>query len=231
MPQQPYKMPQQPQQQPNAAAFALELLAAGNTTSSTIGTLPGYVAGSSSSAPSTAGAIPPATPTLRFLVSNDALERPTGFRIGRASDCDLIISDPCISRQHAVLSKGANGSAVVQGVGRTELWVNGDALREARELRCDDVISLRRSSFPGVSDWLKFTWVTSGAVAQSPSLDPPPLPAGQFSDHFALCTGAGSKLGTGGYADVHRCIERITGKTFAVKIVDKKKVVSPMRWW
>lgn len=52
--------------------------------------------------------------------------------IGRDEDCDLVLSDPKVSRRHASLDRAADGSAVVRDLGSSNgTWVNGERIQSA----------------------------------------------------------------------------------------------------
>jgi hypothetical protein len=70
-----------------------------------------------------------------------------GFHIGRASSCDLIIDEPCVSRDHALLTV-RRGKVLLTDMSSTGTWVaqtGGDAVllrRDVMQLSNDGVISL-----------------------------------------------------------------------------------------
>jgi hypothetical protein len=63
------------------------------------------------------------------------------FLIGRGPQCDMVISSPRVSREHAVITK-ENGSYVLKDLGSSNgTWLNGERLTR-RELTNGDVIVL-----------------------------------------------------------------------------------------
>jgi adenylate cyclase len=80
----------------------------------------------------------------RTIVRRDASP---GFHIGRAGSCDLVIDEPCVSRDHAVLSV-RRGKVLVTDMSSTGTWIaqaDGDPVllrRDVMQLARDGVISL-----------------------------------------------------------------------------------------
>jgi hypothetical protein len=70
-----------------------------------------------------------------------------GFHIGRAGSCDLIIDEPCVSRDHALLTV-RRGKVLLTDMSSTGTWISqadGDAVllrRDVMQLASDGVISL-----------------------------------------------------------------------------------------
>lgn len=70
-----------------------------------------------------------------------------GVHIGRAGSCDLIIDEPCVSRDHALLSV-RRGKVLLTDMSSTGTWVSqagGDPVllrRDVMQLAADGVISL-----------------------------------------------------------------------------------------
>ena len=70
-----------------------------------------------------------------------------GFHIGRAGSCDLIIDEPCVSRDHALLTV-RRGKVLLTDMSSTGTWVaqtGDDAIllrRDVMQLSSDGVISL-----------------------------------------------------------------------------------------
>ena len=154
-----------------------------------------------------------------------------------------------MSRDHAHLCAAVTGDGVeLQAVGRNEIWVNDTSRKSgAHRLTSGDVLKLKTSGtqLSGAPLYLRLVYrdaagmaaidntggaagaaataaggaggVSGAAAAAAP---PPPLPLARFGDYFSK----GAALGSGGYAEVHRCTERSTGRPFAVKVVDKKRV-------
>jgi hypothetical protein len=70
-----------------------------------------------------------------------------GFHIGRAGSCDLIIDEPCVSRDHALLTV-RRGKVLLTDMSSTGTWIaqaDGDPIllrRDVMQLASDGVISL-----------------------------------------------------------------------------------------
>lgn len=70
-----------------------------------------------------------------------------GFHIGRASSCDLIIDEPCVSRDHALLTV-RRGKVLLTDTSSTGTWItqgDGDPVllrRDVMQLASDGVFSL-----------------------------------------------------------------------------------------
>lgn len=70
-----------------------------------------------------------------------------GIHIGRAGSCDLVIDEPCVSRDHALLSV-RRGKVLLTDMSSTGTWVSqegGDPVllrRDVMQLAADGVISL-----------------------------------------------------------------------------------------
>ncbi|GMQ76479.1 MAG: hypothetical protein BMS9Abin01_1759 [Gammaproteobacteria bacterium] len=71
----------------------------------------------------------------------------SGFHIGRAGSCDLIIDEPCVSRDHALLTI-RRGKVLLTDMSSTGTWIaqaDGDPVllrRDVMQLASDGVISL-----------------------------------------------------------------------------------------
>ena len=69
------------------------------------------------------------------------------FHIGRAESCDLVIDEPCVSRDHAVLTV-RRGKVLITDMSSTGTWIapaDGDPMllrRDVMQLASDGVISL-----------------------------------------------------------------------------------------
>lgn len=80
----------------------------------------------------------------RTIVRRDGA---AGFHIGRAGSCDLIIDEPCVSRDHAVLSV-RRGKVLLTDMSSTGTWVvqaNADPVllrRDVMQLASDGIVSL-----------------------------------------------------------------------------------------
>jgi len=70
---------------------------------------------------------------------------PSGLLIGRARDCDIVASDPSISRRHALVRLTSDGAEVVP-LGRAPVDVNGTPSDKPRALADGDELCL-----PGVT--------------------------------------------------------------------------------
>lgn len=91
---------------------------------------------------------PKMTVTLEFgdrtIVRTDS---GPGFHIGRAASCDLIIDEPCVSRDHAVLTV-RRGKALLSDMSSTGTWiVQADSepvllRRDVMQLASDGIVSL-----------------------------------------------------------------------------------------
>lgn len=70
-----------------------------------------------------------------------------GYHIGRAGSCDLVIDEPCVSRDHALLTV-RRGRVLLTDMSSTGTWISqsgGDAVllrRDVMQLAADGVISL-----------------------------------------------------------------------------------------
>ena len=70
-----------------------------------------------------------------------------GFHIGRAGSCDLVIDEPCVSRDHALLTI-RRGKVLLTDMSSTGTWIaqaDGDPIllrRDVMQLASDGVISL-----------------------------------------------------------------------------------------
>ncbi|HMG52666.1 MAG TPA: FHA domain-containing protein, partial [Kofleriaceae bacterium] len=66
---------------------------------------------------------------------------PSGVLIGRQSDCDIVASDPSVSRRHALVRLTAGGAEVVP-LGRSPVDVNGAPSARPRALADGDELRL-----------------------------------------------------------------------------------------
>src|SRR5687767_4886086 len=62
---------------------------------------------------------------------------PAGVLIGRQRDCDIVATDPAVSRRHALVRLTSDGAEVVP-LGKTPIDVNGEATTNARALTNGD---------------------------------------------------------------------------------------------
>lgn len=66
---------------------------------------------------------------------------PSGVLIGRQSDCDIVASDPSVSRRHALVRLTGGGAEVVP-LGRSPIDVNGEPIARPRPLADGDQLRL-----------------------------------------------------------------------------------------
>ena len=66
---------------------------------------------------------------------------PSGVLIGRQSDCDIVASDPSVSRRHALVRLTGDGAEVVP-LGRSPIDVNGEPSTRPRTLAHGDELRL-----------------------------------------------------------------------------------------
>jgi DNA-binding SARP family transcriptional activator len=101
--------------------------------------------------------------------------------VGKASENDIELDDPSVSRLHAVLERFAAGWCVTDLGSSNGTWLNGERIWSSRRLRHDDEIRLGRTR-------LVFREPT---VAAEPGTDvqgpPPPLTARERDVLVALC--------------------------------------------
>jgi FHA domain len=79
-----------------------------------------------------------------MLVMRDGASRrvgPNGVLIGRQADCDLVASDPALSRRHALVRVTSEGAEVLP-LGRGPVEVNGTPHDRARSLADGDEIAV-----------------------------------------------------------------------------------------
>jgi hypothetical protein len=80
----------------------------------------------------------------KFARQSWVIER-TPLVIGREADCDIILNEPKISRQHVRLTQTAEGRFQVEDLESTNgTWVNGVPLKGARLLEDGDELDLAR---------------------------------------------------------------------------------------
>lgn len=64
-------------------------------------------------------------------------------RIGRQEDCDLVLDDPLISREHCEISTDEDGDFFIRDLGsKNSTYVNKNAVRKKRRIFYGDRISL-----------------------------------------------------------------------------------------
>ena len=66
---------------------------------------------------------------------------PAGVLIGRQRDCDIVATDPAVSRRHALVRLTGDGAEVVP-LGKTPVEINGEPTTNARPLRNGDELRL-----------------------------------------------------------------------------------------
>lgn len=62
--------------------------------------------------------------------------------IGRAPDCDIVVPDRQVSREHAILRRGANGFVIQDMGSKNGTHVNGVRIEDQQQLRDGDVIMI-----------------------------------------------------------------------------------------
>lgn len=73
---------------------------------------------------------------LRVVIDQDS------FLVGRGEECNLVLTDRAISRQHARIWREASGFYIEDLASKNGTWVNGDALKGARHLVDGDKVQL-----------------------------------------------------------------------------------------
>lgn len=66
---------------------------------------------------------------------------PAGVLIGRQRDCDIVATDPAVSRRHALVRLTADGAEVVP-LGKTPVEINGEPTTNPRPLRNGDELRI-----------------------------------------------------------------------------------------
>src|SRR5687767_2435414 len=74
------------------------------------------------------------------------LDRPE-MGIGRRADCEILISDPSVSRLHAWVRGGPGGYAIEDAGSSNGTWVNGVRLVGPRTLAERDVVRIGKAAF------------------------------------------------------------------------------------
>lgn len=87
--------------------------------------------------------------------------KPAGVLIGRASHCDVVVTDAGASRAQAIVFAGPSGPSLTV-LGKSATWVNGEAVNHERELVIGDRIEL-----PGLS--ARVVEASDGGSAAPPS--------------------------------------------------------------
>ena len=101
------------------------------------------------------------------------LEHPV-IMVGRGSECDVVINDASISRQHAQFLRQADGVYVQDLNSRNGTRVNGEPLLSPRLVKPGDIISIGsvRLKYAPVQS----TDTTSSPVSAAAPIALPPLP-------------------------------------------------------
>lgn len=126
-----------------------------------------------------------------------------GYLIGRHPECDIVIDDPAVSNRHCLLfteNKGNDSVAVLEDLSSNGTFVHDQILgrNKRRELLEQDEIS--------IVDKARFIFRYPKARSVS-----------KFSQQYERI----SKLGKGHFAEVWLCVEKSTGRRYAVKMFDK----------
>ncbi|KAI1438002.1 SMAD/FHA protein kinase [Xylaria sp. CBS 124048] len=126
-----------------------------------------------------------------------------GYLIGRHPECDVIVDDPIVSNRHCLIfteNKGDDTVAIIEDLSSNGTFVNeaivGRNLR--RELQEHDEIA--------VMDRARFIFRYPRSRATS-----------AFSQQYTLL----DSLGKGHFAEVFLCVEKSTGRRYAVKVFTK----------
>ncbi|KAL7818162.1 SMAD/FHA protein kinase [Trichoderma aethiopicum] len=123
-----------------------------------------------------------------------------GYLIGRHPECDVVVSEGVVSNRHCLIfaeNVGTDTVAVVEDVSSNGTYVN-EALvgrNQRRELQDQDEIAVHG----------KARFVFRYPQSRQTSA---------FSQQYTLL----DKLGKGHFAEVYLCVEKSTGKRYAVKI-------------
>ncbi|KAL7798046.1 kinase-like domain-containing protein [Trichoderma ceciliae] len=126
-----------------------------------------------------------------------------GYLIGRHPECDVVVSEGVVSNRHCLIfaeNVGTDTVAVVEDVSSNGTYVN-EALvgrNQRRELEDQDEIAVHG----------KARFVFRYPQSRQTSA---------FSQQYTLM----EKLGKGHFAEVYLCVEKSTGKRYAVKIFTK----------
>lgn len=126
-----------------------------------------------------------------------------GYLIGRHAECDVVVSEGVVSNRHCLIfaeSVGTDTVAFVEDVSSNGTYVN-EALvgrNQRRELKDQDEIAVHS----------KARFVFRYPQSRQTST---------FQQQYTLM----EKLGKGHFAEVYLCVEKATGKRYAVKIFTK----------
>lgn len=110
------------------------------------------------------------------------------FRIGRLSESELKISDPCVSRQHAeILLQQGGAYQLVDRKSKSGTFVNGRRI-DACVLKHNDRIGFGPAQYPHA------VFVTNNCAEAAALETPQPLPAAHLSTTTMLWSSAGADL-------------------------------------
>ncbi|TGJ85946.1 hypothetical protein E0Z10_g2838 [Xylaria hypoxylon] len=134
-------------------------------------------------------------------MSNDAPSG--GYLIGRHPECDIVVDDPIVSNRHCLLfteNKGDDSIAIMEDLSSNGTFVNEAIVgrNQRRELQEQDEIA--------VMDKARFIFRYPRSRTSS-----------AFLQQYTLL----ERLGKGHFAEVFLCVEKSTGRRYAVKIFTK----------
>ncbi|KAB5580825.1 kinase-like domain-containing protein [Coniochaeta sp. 2T2.1] len=126
-----------------------------------------------------------------------------GYLIGRHPECDIVVDDPIVSNRHCLLfaeHKGEDTIVVLEDLSSNGTFVNEAIVgrNHRRELQEQDEIA--------VLDKARFIFRY-----------PKTRKTSAFLQQYTML----EKLGKGHFAEVYLCVEKATGKRYAVKIFTK----------
>ncbi|KAF7564087.1 hypothetical protein G7046_g15 [Stylonectria norvegica] len=126
-----------------------------------------------------------------------------GYLIGRHPECDIVVNDGIVSNRHALLfteNKGTDTVAIVEDLSSNGTYVNEAIVgrNQRRELEEQDEIAVH-----GKARFI-FRYPQSRQTSA-------------FLSQYTLL----EKLGKGHFAEVYLCVEKSTGRRYAVKIFTK----------
>ncbi len=96
------------------------------------------------------------------------------LRVGRLAECDLVLSDPLVSRQHCVLERDHKGWSVLDLESRFGTFVNDDRIEGRRDLKPGDRLRVGNTSLTFVE-----MEASQGEVTIAPMGDGSVVPAKQ----------------------------------------------------
>ncbi|KAK3383239.1 kinase-like domain-containing protein [Lasiosphaeria ovina] len=126
-----------------------------------------------------------------------------GYLIGRHPECDIVVDDPIISNRHCLIfteNKGNDTVAVLEDLSSNGTFVNEAIVgrNQRRELQEQDEIA--------VLDKARFIFR---------------YPKSRHTSAFLQQYTPQEKLGKGHFAEVYLCVEKSTGRRYAVKVFSK----------